>query len=59
MIGRVKIGLIIVGIGETIADIGALVAKCERIRPHLYYRGFGPYEEPYAYPLKDDDAEDD
>ena len=35
---RVKLGLFIVGAGETIADAGARIAGCRRLRSYLYPR---------------------
>jgi hypothetical protein len=49
-LARVKLGLIIVGIGETIADAGAKLAKCERLHSTLYYKGYGSYSD--AVPIK-------
>lgn len=50
---RLKFGIFLVGVGETIADLGAGIARCRRLRSKLY-----PSElvtrVPYAPPLPRD-----
>lgn len=55
---RTKLGLIIVGVGETLADAGAFIAGCRRVRSHLYPRALEPPSSrvPYAPPIQKRDT---
>ena len=52
---RTKVGLMIVGLGEVIADAGAFIARCRRLRSDLYPRAVTD-RVPYAPPVQQRDT---
>ena len=52
---RVKLGIFLVGLGETIADFGAWIAGCRRLHSKMYPSALLQRDVPYAPPLPERD----